>query len=172
MKDFLQDLVKHTHTLTVLPIVKVTAYSNETTVEAVAEDRSIMLYGNTHAPVAELGECMFGMPNLNKLDLHLKCPEYKTDSNIKVVLENRNNEVVPTGLHFSNATGDYENDYRFMNADIVKEKVKRPKLKVEIVYDIVFKPSEISIQRLKHQAAANTEETVFQLSTDSNNLLF
>lgn len=172
MKNFLKDLVAHTHTLTVLPLVKVTATTQHAVVESVAEDRSIMMYGTTHLPVNGLDECIFGMPNLNKLDLHLKCPEYKTDSVIKVVYETRDGNKIPTGLHFSNAAGDYENDYRFMNEEIVSAKVKRPKLKVEIFYDVEFIPSEVSIQRLKHQAAAHTEETVFQLATVNNDLIF
>ena len=172
MKDFLQDLVAHTHTLAVLPLVKVTATSATAIIESVAEDRSVMLYATTHSPVSGLGECIFGMPNLNKLDLHLKCPEYKTDATIKVVHETRDDKKIPTGLHFTNATGDYENDYRFMNEEIISAKVKRPKLKVEIIYDVEFIPTGVSIQRLKHQAAAHTEETVFQLATVHDELVF
>jgi hypothetical protein len=172
MKNFLQDLVAHTHTLTVLPLVKVTATAENAVIESVAEDRSVMLYATTHTPVNGLEPCIFGMPNLNKLDLHLKCPEYKTDATIKVVQETRDGVKIPTGLHFSNVAGDYENDYRFMNEEIVSAKVKRPKLKVEIVYDLDFIPAEVSIQRLKHQAAAHTEETVFQLVTVDNDLVF
>ena len=172
MKTFLQDLVAHTHTLSILPLVKVTATANNAIIESIAEDRSVMLLATTHAPVPELGESIFGMPNLNKLDLHLKCPEYKKDANIKVVYETRDNEQLPTGLHFSNETGDYENDYRFMNQEIINAKVRRPKLKVEITYEIEFNPSIVSIQRLKHQAAAHTEETVFQLATVNNDLVF
>jgi len=172
MKDFLQDLVDHTHKLTVLPLVKVTSTAQTATIESVAEDRTVMLYATTHAPVTGLGECIFGMPNLNKLELHLKCPEYKTDATINVVHESRDGTKIPTGLHFTNATGDYENDYRFMNEEIVSAKVRRPKLKVEIIYDISFVPTGVSIQRLKHQAAAHTEETVFQLATVNSDLVF
>jgi hypothetical protein len=172
MKDFLQDLVAHTHTLSVLPLVKVTASATDATIEALAEDRSVMLFATTHSPVDGLDNCIFGMPNLNKLDLHLKCPEYKTDSIIKVVYDNRDGVKLPTGLHFSNSAGDYENDYRFMNEEIINAKVRRPKSKVEIVYDLEFIPTIVSVQRLKHQAAAHSEETVFQLSTVNGDLVF
>ena len=36
-----------------------------------AEDRSVILSAQTHAPVAEF-KGTFGMPNLDKLSLHLK----------------------------------------------------------------------------------------------------
>ena len=55
MKDFLQDLVDHTHKLTVLPLVKVTSTAQNATIESVAEDRTVMLYATTHAPVDGLG---------------------------------------------------------------------------------------------------------------------
>jgi len=170
MKDFLQDLVAHTHSLGFLPLVKVTASDKETKIESMAEDRSVILNATTHTPVENL-EGIFGMPNLNKLDLHLKCPEYKEGAGISVVKQNRNGEDIPTGLHFQNATGDFENDYRFMNQDIINEKLKSVKFKGS-TWDVEFQPTVTSIQRLKYQAAAHTEEQVFQVSTDGSNLVF
>jgi hypothetical protein len=170
MKDFLQDLVAHTHSLGFLPLVKVTASTKETKIESMAEDRSVILNATTHTPVDNL-EGTFGMPNLNKLDLHLKCPEYKEGAGISIVKQNRNGEDIPTGLHFQNATGDFENDYRFMNQDIINEKLKSVKFKGS-TWDVEFQPTVASIQRLKYQAAAHTEESVFQVSTDASNLVF
>jgi hypothetical protein len=170
MKDFLQDLVAHTHSLGFLPLVKVTASTKETKIESMAEDRSVILNATTHTPVDNL-EGTFGMPNLNKLDLHLKCPEYKEGAGINVVKQNRNGEDIPTGLHFQNATGDFENDYRFMNQDIINEKLKSVKFKGS-TWDVEFQPTVAAIQRLKYQAAAHTEESVFQVSTDASNLVF
>jgi len=171
MKDFLQDLVAHTHTLGVLPLVKVSAEETYVAIDAMAEDRSVILSAKTHAPVNGLNS-VFGMPNLNKLDLHLKCPEYKNDAVINIAYDTRDGEYVPTGLHFTNAAGDFQNDYRFMARAIIEAKVKKPKNKVEIVYDIEFQPALANVQRLKFQAAAHTEETVFQVSTEDNNLVF
>ena len=170
MKDFLQDLVAHTHSLGFLPLVKVTASTKETKIESMAEDRSVILNATTHTPVDNL-EGTFGMPNLNKLDLHLKCPEYKEGAGISIVTQNRNGEDIPTGLHFQNATGDFENDYRFMNQDIINEKLKSVKFKGS-TWDVEFEPTVAAIQRLKYQAAAHTEESVFRVSTDASNLVF
>lgn len=170
MKNFLQDLVAHTHSLGFLPLVKVSASEQETTIESMAEDRSVILNAKTHTPVDNF-EGVFGMPNLNKLDLHLKCPEYKEGAGITVVKQQRNGEDIPTGLHFQNALGDYENDYRFMNQDIINEKLKSVKFK-GAKWDIEFQPSVTSIQRLRFQSAAHTEETVFQVSTDGSDLVF
>jgi hypothetical protein len=170
MKDILQDLVAHTHSLGFLPLVKITSDSKETQIEAMAEDRSVIVTAKTHTPVDGI-EGVFGMPNLNKLDLHLKCPEYKEGAQINVVIANRNGEDIPTGLHFKNAAGDFQNDYRFMNTEIINEKLKSVKFK-GAKWDIEFQPSMASIQRLKFQAAAHSEETVFQVSTKDDNLVF
>ena len=170
MKDFLQDLVAHTHSLGFLPLVKVSASNKETSIESMAEDRSVIVSAKTHTPVESL-EGVFGMPNLNKLDIHLKCPEYKENFSIDIVTQERNGETIPTGLHFKNGAGDFQNDYRFMNSDIINEKLKTVKLK-GAAWTIEFVPSMASIQKLKFQASAHTEETTFQVSTDGSNLVF
>jgi hypothetical protein len=170
MKDILQDLVAHTHSLGFIPLVKITSDNKETLIEAMAEDRSVIVSAKTKAPVSGL-EGTFGMPNLNKLDLHLKCPEYKENAQISVVTAQRNGEDIPTGLHFENAAKDFKNDYRFMNQDIINEKLKSVKFK-GAAWAIEFQPSVASIQRLKFQSAAHSEETVFQVSTDNDNLIF
>jgi hypothetical protein len=170
MKDILQDLVAHTHSLGFLPLVKVSSDKTETTIESMAEDRSVILQAKTKNPVAQF-DGVFGMPNLNKLDLHLKCPEYKEGASISIVTQTRNGEVVPSGLHFENKTGDFVNDYRFMNAEIINEQLKTVKFK-GAKWDIEFVPTVASIQRLKFQAAAHTEETTFQVKTDGDDLVF
>jgi len=113
---------------------------------------------------------VFGMPNLNKLDTHLKCPEYKENFTINVVKQERNGEEIPTGLHFVNGSGDFENDYRFMSTEVINDMLKSVKFK-GAKWDIEFTPSMASIQRLKFQAAAHTEENNFQVSTDNGNLV-
>jgi len=170
MKNFLQDLVAHTHSLGFLPLVKITSTDKETNIESMSEDRSVIVNAKTHNPVDDF-EGTFGMPNLNKLDIHLKCPEYKENAKINVVKQQRNNEEIPTGLHFVNAAGDFENDYRFMNQDIINERLKSVKFK-GAKWDIEFQPSMASIQRLKFQAQAHSEESVFQVATKDDNLIF
>ena len=170
MKDFLQDLVSHVHSLGFLPTIRVTASATQTDIESMAEDHSVVLNAKTANPVAGL-DGVFGMPNLNKLDLHLKCPEYKDGAQISVVMQNRNGVDEPAGLHFQNSTGDFKNDYRFMSTNVINEKLKSVKFK-GAKWDIEFEPSMASIQRLKFQAAAHTEEPTFYVTTEDGNLVF
>jgi len=170
MKDFLQDLVAHTHSLGFLPLVKISASDTEVAIESMAENRSVILNAKTKDSVDEL-EGTFGMPNLNKLDIILKCPEYKENYTINVVRQERNGEEVATGLHFQNGAGDFENDYRFMNQEVINEKLKSVKFK-GANWDIEFNPTMASIQRFKFQSAMHSEEDNFQVTTKDGNLVF
>jgi hypothetical protein len=169
MKDVLQDIVAHTHSLGFLSLVKI-SNEEQTKIESMAEDRSVILNANTNNKVNEF-EGVFGMPNLDKLALHLKCPEYQKEAKIEVKSAERNGKVVPTHIHFENAGGDFKNDYRFMSTEIINEKLKSVKFK-GTAWEVEFEPSIASIQRFKLQAAAHTEETVFTVKTENNNLVF
>ena len=170
MKDILQDVVAKTHALGFLSLVKVTSENETTTIESMAEDRSVILNSTTHNAVSEFNGT-FGMPNLDKLALHLKNPEYQKDAKIDVVKAERNGEVIPTHIHFENASGDFENDYRFMNKQIIEEKLKSVKFK-GASWNVIFQPSVAAISRMKLQSAAHSEEPTFNVSTKDNDLVF
>ncbi len=170
IKDILTDIVAHTHSLGFLPLVKISGAKDSTTIESMAEDRSVIVTAVAHKPVAEF-DGTFGMPNLDKLSLHLKNPEYKENAKIDVVKAERNGNSVPVGLHFENQASDFQNDYRFMAAELINEKLKSVKFK-GASWEVEFEPSVAAISRLKLQSAAHSEETVFQVRTEDNNLVF
>ena len=170
MKDILQDVVAHTHSLGFLNLVKVSSDEANTNIESMAEDRSVIMSATTKNKVGEFTG-VFGMPNLDKLALHLKCPEYQKDSKIEAVSAERNGETVPTHIHFENTAGDFQNDYRFMNKQIIEEKLKTVKFK-GASWDVEFSPSMASIQRMKFQSLAHSEETVFSVKSEGTNLMF
>ena len=169
MKDILQDIVSHTHALGFITTLKVTA-DDDTLIESMAEDRSVIMSATTNTAVGEFSG-VFGMPDLGKLAYHLKNPEYKENAKIEVVQAERNGEVIPTHIHVENASGDFENDYRFMNKAIIEEKLKSVKSKISS-YDVEIDPSMAAIARMKLMAGAHSEETVFQVKTEDGNLNF
>ena len=170
MRDYLLDLVEHTYDLGCIDLIKIVGDTESTQISAIAEDLSVVVLGNFNNPVPEFMGT-FGMPNLDKLNLHLKNPEYKDNAKVDVTKAQRNGADVPTGLHFENQAGDFQNDYRFMNSEIINEKLKTVKFK-GATWDVEFEPTMAAIGRLKLQAAAHTEETVFQVRTEDNNLVF
>lgn len=170
MKDILQDIVGHTHNLGFLNIVKITGDDQGTKINSMADDRTVIMLGETNAPVPELSG-IFGMPQLNKLKYLLDCSEYKENAKIDLVSADRNGATVPVGIHFENKEGDFKNDYRFMNTEIINEKLKSVTFKVP-QWDVELEPSVVAIQRFNFQAGANTEHTTFVAKTDGDKLKF
>lgn len=170
MKSILSDIVSHTHNLGFLNIVKITGTDDKTLIDSMADDRTVIMYGETTNPYPEMVG-VFGMPQLNKLKYNLDCPEYKEDAVIEIVKGDRNGVEIPVGLHFENKDGDFKNDYRFMNTEVINEKLKTVKFR-GVKWDVEVSPTLNSIQRFSFQAAANNEHTTFLAKTDGDKLKF
>jgi hypothetical protein len=170
--DYIKDIVEHTHKLGIIDLVKITGTDSETAIDAMAEDRSVIVQAKTHAPIAAfIGQ--FGMPNLTKLSVILGIPEYQADAKITVTTKTVGDPAVavPVGLHFENKAGDFKNDYRFMSSELINEQLKQVKFK-GVKWNVEFAPAVQNIQRLKYMASANSEETTFIAKTDKGALKF
>lgn len=170
MKSILQDIVAHTNKLGFLNIVKVTGTDQKTLIDSMADDRSVIMYAETANPHPDMIGT-YGMPQLEKLRYLLDGKEYQDDAKIEVVTAERNGETIPVGLHFENKDGDFKNDYRFMNQDIINEKLKTVKFR-GVKWDVEVEPTVSAIQRFQFQAGANTEHTTFLAKTEGSNLKF
>tara|TARA_Y100001972_G_C7656113_1_gene330427 strand:+ start:2132 stop:2863 length:732 start_codon:yes stop_codon:yes gene_type:complete len=170
MKDYLKDIVQHTHGLGFIDQAKVVNEQGTTSLEAMDDDRTVIVQAKFKEQVPGLTGT-FGLPNLSKLNILLNIDEYKENANITVNEQERNGETVPFGLHFENANGDFKNDYRFMSKEVVEEKLKSVKFK-GVNWDIEMEPNSASIARFKMQAQANGEETVFVAKTEGTDLKF
>lgn len=170
MKDILKDIVDHTQKLGFLNIVKVTGTEDKTLIDSMADDRSVIMYAETKNPNPNMIGT-FGMPQLEKLRYLLDGKEYQEDATIEVVTAERNGETLPVGLHFENKGGDFKNDYRFMNQEIINEKLKTVKFR-GVKWDVEVEPTVSGVQRFQFQAGANTEHTTFLSKTDGSNLKF
>ena len=167
MKDHLLDLVQHTYDLGCIDLIKVTGTTADTTVNGVAEDKSVILEAQFANPVADfIGT--FGMPNLGKLKTLINLQEYREDAKLAIT---KRATGEPDGITFENKAGDFRNNYRFMASEIVNEKLKTLKFK-GVNWHITFEPTVAAIQRLKMQAQANSEEQNFQVKTENKNLKF
>ena len=169
MKDILQDIIEHTRALEGIDLIRVEGSDQQTEVIANAEDRSVMISGLFKNPNTEFAGS-FGMPNLTKLSTIISFDDYDAESKINVVRTNNNGVDVPATIHFETKDGSFVNDYRLMGSNIVSEKVKKPIMTVAINFNVEFTPSVASIQRLKKQARANSEETTFITKVDGSDL--
>ena len=168
MKDNLQDLIQYTHGLGVIDLVKITGTDKETTINAVAEDKSVIVSGTMKAPISEF-KGVFGMPNLSKLRTILSFDDYDDTAKLSVTRVNKDGEDVPSAIHFETAGGDFVNDYRLMAKVIAEDKVKNVTFK-GANWNVEFEPTISGIMRLKKQAAANSEENNFTTKTDNGDL--
>ena len=170
MKDILLDIVNHTQNLGFLTTVKVTGSEEGTHFDSMADDRSVIMMGDTHAPYpAMIG--VFGMPQLNKLKYLLDGSEYKDDAKISISTTEIDGEEVPDGINFENKAGDFKNYYRFMNKKIIDEKMKSVKFR-GVNWDVEIQPSVAAVQRFNFQAGANNEHPTFLVRTEGTDLKF
>ncbi len=169
MKDILQDIIEHTRALEGVDLIRVEGTDQETKVIALAEDKSVAITGLFKNPNAEFVGS-FGMPNLTKLSTIIGFDDYDNDSKINVLKKDRDGQQVPDTIHFETKDGSFVNDYRLMGSNVVSERVKEPKLATTITFNVEFTPTVASIQRLKKQASANSEETTFVTKVDGSDL--
>ena len=167
MKDYLQDIVQHTHSLGFIDLVKITGTDTTTSIDAVSEDRIAIIQAQFHNPVPEFVGT-FGMPNLGKLKTILDIPEYKEDAAINITQKNTGE---PDGISFKNKIGDFKNDYRLMTANVINDKLKAVKFK-GVSWGVEIEPSVAAIQRMRFMAQANAEETTFIAKVENGNLVF
>lgn len=172
MRDFLVDIVEHTQPLG-LNLIKVTGDDKETTLDGRSEDKRTLFFRASFNTAHPDFQGLFGMPNVAKLKSILDIPEYKQDAVITRNFRTEDDNVQKvSGLHFENKTGDFSNDYRFMGDNLVSEMVPTSRLKDQPTWHITFEPAISSINKLKFQANANSEESHFIAKTQGTDLKF
>jgi len=168
MKDILQDVIAHTFGLGCIELIKVTGTLADTQINAVAEDKTVIVSGTFNNPVADF-DGVFGMPNLGKLKTILSFDDYDATSNITVKRVDNNGVNIPASIHFETKSGDFVNDYRLMSKAIIEEKVKNVTFK-GAAWNVEFEPTVAGIMRLKKQSQANSEEQNFTTKVENGDL--
>jgi hypothetical protein len=171
MKDYLQDIVQHTHSLGIIDLVKIVGSDSQTVIEAVGEERTVIVQAQFHNPVPEfIGT--FGMPNLGKLNTILNIPEYKEGAKLAVATQKDSDGTdVPASINFENKGGDFKNSYRFMTTAVINDQLKNVKMK-PVKWGVEVVPTALSIQKLKFQSMAHSDATTFSSKTENGELKF
>lgn len=159
MRDYLLDIVKHTLPMNAFNQLRVDNSDNNTTISATENERQLVVQAKTHAPIPQF-QGTFGIPNLNLLNTLLNIPEYDETAAINFELKEAAEEVIPFKLHFKNAAGDFENDFRLMSKKVIGD--LEPLLALTAKFPVEFNPSVNSITRLKYQVSANPDEKTVQ----------
>ena len=168
MKDNLLDLIEYTHGVGIIDLVKINGTATLTEINAIADDKSVIVSGTTKTPVADfIGT--FGMPNLGKLKTILSFDDYDANANISMTQKQVDGADVPQAIHFATKNNDFVNDYRLMSKALIEEKVRNVTFK-GAAWDVEFEPTIAGILRLKKQAQANSEELNFTTKTEGGDL--
>ena len=168
MKDTLLDIIQHTSALGNIDLIKVTGTDTSTVINAVAEDKTVIITGTFKTPHPEfIG--VFGMPNLGKLKTILGFDEYDDTSKISMTRVMRDGVDTPDSIHFETLDKSFVNDYRLMPRTVTEDKVGNVSFK-GTTWNVEFEPAVANILRLKKQASANSEEPNFMTKVDGTDL--
>jgi hypothetical protein len=172
MFDYLKDIVQHTYGLGVISMIKITGTKESTAINAFDQaTKTVILNAEFKAPVAGF-EGVFGMPNLDRLNTILNIPEYRDDARITVQSQkDSNGNDVPASIQFENKGGDFKNNYRFMSTAVINDQLKNVNMK-PVKWGVEVTPTALSIQKLKFQAMAHSDATVFSSKTENGELKF
>ena len=165
--DQFRDIIKHTHSLGFIEMVKLVGTTTDAKIEAIDADKTVVIYGEMYQPVKSI-ETTVGLSRLAQLkgfiDLHEK-------STITVTNEMRGTVSAPTELKFDDKEGEVA-VYRFMSESMANEQIKVPPFK-GATWNVTIKPDQARIARLNsYQGILGGFEKRFIVSTTNDVLNF
>lgn len=169
--DALKDIVKHTHSLGFIEMVKLIGSPTEAKIEAIDADKSVVIFGNIYQPITGI-ETTVGLSRISVLKGYIDFPGFASASaSINIVNEMRATIITPTEIQFNSGSGHTAN-YRFMSETMINEQVKVPPFK-GATWNVSISPEKKKIAELAYfQGVLGGFEKRFTVSTDKNTLNF
>lgn len=167
LRDVFKDILKHTHTLGVVEIVKVDGDPEGLTISSTNEQRTIIIQGRTHKAVSEFVDHTFGLRAMGVLDGMLNLDLFNGDNaNINVATQERGGRNIPVELTFDNGA-DTSAAYRLMIGGVGGVDFRGTD------YAVNFIPSMNNIKDLSNFfSILGGYEADFSPRTDGNKLYF
>lgn len=148
IKDSFKDILKHTHGLSFLPDAKITGTDESTTIGAIAEDKSVVLYGKLNTPLSDLSGHVIGLARMSVLHGYLSFPAFNTkEANISVTVRERNGVSIPSELKFKSGNG-HNATYRFMGPEAAND-ITIPKFR-EPSWAVTVTPTQENLKDLAY----------------------
>jgi hypothetical protein len=175
MRDILKDIVKHTHSLGIIQAAKVTTDAEGTTIDAMDDERTVVLRGKMHQPVPEF-EGKFGLGRLGVLNGLLSYASEDSsgnvqDSKVSVVTEERNGENVTTEINFS-MDGGFDSSYRVIVSELVDAQIKTASFR-GASWNVEIMPTQKAIKDLQYFAGIlSAFDPLLTARTVGGNLMF
>lgn len=169
--DNIKDIIGHTFGLGFIKELKISTDSDfKTTIGAMAEDRSVVIYGSLKKPIEEI-DTTVGFQNISVLNGYLKYPPFnEDDAVVSVSRELRGGVDVPSEIKFSSGNG-HEASYRFMGPTAV-ENIRIPRFK-GAEWNLTFSPTLQNLKDLQYfNGVLGGFESVFVPVVENGNLQF
>jgi hypothetical protein len=175
MRDILKDIVKHTHSLGIIQAVKVTTEGDETKIDALDDNRSVVLKGRLHNKVDALtGKVGFGRLSVLQGYLNYSGEDTegkKVDADIVVNKEERNGEASPASISFK-MNGGFESNYRLIRSEVVDDQIKTANFK-GAKWDVEFMPTQKAVNDLRYfDGVLGGNDSLFTVKKVNGNLIF
>ena len=175
MRDILKDIVKHTHSLGIIQAAKVTTDAEGTTIDAMDDERTVVLRGKLHKPVPEF-EGKFGLGRLGVLNGLLGYSSEDSTGNVKhsdvtVVTEERSGVDVTTEINFS-MEGGFDSSYRVIVSELVDAQIKTASFR-GASWNVEIMPTQKAIKDLQYFAGIlSSFDPLLTARTVGGNLMF
>jgi len=172
VNDIFKDILKHTHSLGIFDMVKVTGTLDETVLETVDADKTVIFKGKLKNPVPDFIDSTIGLSRMGVLDGALKFPGFDDDNaTVSITKQERNGVDVPVEIEFKSPDGT-DAHYRFMLADVINQQLKAIKFK-GAEFDIEFTPTPKNLKDMTYwNSVLGAYEQNFSPRTDGTSLYF
>lgn len=165
MRDTIQDIVRHTGGLGFIETVKITGSDEDTKIEAMDNERTVIIKGQllTSEPLL-VGE--FGMSHLPLLQgLAVNALFKADDATVEVKRRERNGKLVPEEIIFTGLGGKTSGTYRLMSSELVPDQAKF----LGTSWDVEVDPSASKLKELQALAGLYSQfENHFMVKTVKN----
>jgi hypothetical protein len=139
MRDTIQDITKKIGGLGFVETIKVTGTADETKIEAIDNDKTVIIKATLNTPQADLIGT-FGISSLPLLSGLLNFTSYKTDD-ASFTVKRRPNGSCPEEFEFRDANGLGSN-FRLMSGSLVADQP----VVADIKWEVTFIPSKSKLQ--------------------------
>jgi hypothetical protein len=169
MREFLTDVIKHVNAIGGLQVAKIDSNEKRTILEAMPEDRSVILHARAATPCEEL-KGIFGLTKFEMLDGFLSFANYRKDDATLTVKyrDPSTGESAPEELVFSDGSGQ-TSVFRFMSAEHIPDIGKF----LGTQWDVKFHPSQAKVNEFLYLAGVmQSHEHQFSPSVVDTDLVF
>jgi hypothetical protein len=164
----LKEILKYTHGLGFIEVVKIEGSEEGTKVYGISNEKTVVLKGTLKTPMDELAGTTVGLGRMQILNGYLKFPAFVEDpSCVSVQYQDKEDVKVPVGLLFKTK---HEAKYRFMSDAVVKNTVHIPEMR-DITWDISFAPNKNTLSDLRYfSQTLGSFESTFNVITERKEL--